>query len=342
MEILIVKLSALGDVIHTLPSVRALRSLYPAAKISWVVEEAASDILVGNPDLDRIIISRRKKWIENIKNFDKLDETRRQVSSFLKDLKDRSYDLVIDFQGLFKSAFLVFLTKSPIKLGYDSMQELSGLFYTDKIREDLGKHAVDRYLDFPRHLGASVGEPQFIIQTDHENEIKVNELLAQNMISSKDKIIAVSPVALWDTKLWDNHSWAALCDRIIKELGIKLIFVGDGSRSDISEIKSSMSAQSIDLDGQTSLRDLATLFRQADLVLTTDSGPMHLAAALGKPVIALFGPTSPGRTGPYGKGHTIIRKDLECSPCFLKKCESRRCMTEISVEEIFRVVKNKI
>jgi ADP-heptose:LPS heptosyltransferase len=211
---------------------------------------------------------------------------------------------------------------------------LSGLFLNEKIPEDMGKHAVDRYLDFLRHLGTNVGEPEFLIPISEENKKKVDHLLGANHIRANDRFAAVNPVAFWDTKLWGNENFANLCDRIMKELHTPIVLTGTDLAA-LSEIQSLMKSPAVNLGGKTGLRDLACLYRRSSLLITTDSGPMHIAAAVGTPVIALFGPTNPSRTGPYGKNHTVIRKDLSCSPCFLKKCETKTCMADISVDEVF-------
>jgi 3-deoxy-D-manno-octulosonic-acid transferase/heptosyltransferase-1 len=340
MNILIIKLSAIGDVIHTLPSLAALRKLYPDANITWVIEEASSDIIKDHPYLDRVIISHRKQWIEDLKHY-RIGKPLREIKSFINDLRTQPYDLVIDFHGLFKSAVVVLLSSGKRKLGYDSMQEFSGLFLNEKIPENMGKHAVDRYLDFPRYLGADVKEPEFFIPIGEENRKRVERLLLVNGIDKKDRFVAVSPVALWDTKLWEDGKFALLCDRITEELKVRVVFTGS-DRGGLGYIQSKMKHPSINVGGETTLKDLACLYQSALLLITTDSGPMHIAAAMGTPVVALFGPTDPTRTGPYGQGHTIIRKELSCSPCFLKKCDTIQCMHHISVEDVFQSVKEKL
>ncbi len=342
MNILIVKLSAIGDVVHTLPSLSAVRKLYPQAHISWAIEESASDIIRNHPCLDRVIISYRKRWIHNLLEGRETGKTLGEIRTFLKTLRDRPYDLVIDFHGLFKSALIVFLARGKRKLGYDSMQEMSGLFLTEKIPEDMGKHAVDRYLDFARYLGAPEQEPEFIIPVEEENRKRIETLLSAANIAAGQRFAAVNPVALWETKMWPDEKFAALGDMIIRELGIPIVFTGAQSDGPIRHIRSLMKSPSVDLAGRTSLRDLAYLYSLSSLVITTDSGPMHIAAAMGTPVVALFGPTSPARTGPYGEGHAVIRKNMKCSPCFLKWCETRRCMEDISIGEVFQAVREKV
>ena len=335
MNILIVKLSAIGDVIHTLPSLAVLRRLYPDAHITWVVEEAAADLVIGHPYLDSVLVSRRKSWSKKLLR-GQVRGLFSEIKNFVKNLRQRDYDLVIDFHGLFKSSIIVFFSRGKRKLGYDSWQELSGLFLSEKIPEDMNKHAVDRYLDFPRYLGAKIDKVEFTLPLDNKAEEKVLRLLREHNLEDK-KFVAVNPIAYWETKLWSNEEFARLADLINNKLSLKVVFTGSEKES-IEEITSLMKTESVNLGGKTTLLDLAYLYKKAGMVITTDSGPMHLAAAVGIPVIALFGPTDPARTGPYGVGHTIIRTELPCSPCFLKKCSTKQCMKDISTEQVFAVV----
>jgi 3-deoxy-D-manno-octulosonic-acid transferase/heptosyltransferase-1 len=362
VNILIVKLSAIGDVIHTLPSLAALRRCYPDADITWVVEEEAADLLADHPDLNRVIVSGRKRWINELRR-GQITAPLREMLSFLRDLRRRRYDLVIDFHGLLKSAVIVLLSGGKRKLGYDSLQELSGLFYNEKIPEEMGKHAVDRYLDFVRHVAGKSGAaclaatPEFKIAVGEKEKRRVAALLEENsailMTREKDggdgraggreegRFVAVNPVAFWETKLWEEEKFAELCDRLREELGIGIVLTG-GESAPLERICRKMRTKAVNLGGRTTLCELACIYREAALLVTTDSGPMHLAAAVGTPIVALFGPTDPARTGPYGPGHRIIRKGLSCSPCFRKRCETPRCMTDISVEEVFTAVKEML
>jgi 3-deoxy-D-manno-octulosonic-acid transferase/heptosyltransferase-1 len=358
VNILIVKLSAIGDVIHTLPSLAVLRRCYPDADITWVVEEEAADLLAGHPDLNRVIVSGRKRWLNELRQ-GQIAAPLREMLTFLRDLRRHPYDLVIDFHGLFKSAVIVLLSGGKRKLGYDSLQELSGLFYNEKIPEEMGKHAVDRYLDFVRHVAGKSGAaclaapPEFRIAVGEKEKRSAAALLNEHAASlpssgegeglHKDapRFVAVNPVAFWETKLWGEEKFAELCDRLREELGIGIVLTG-GESAPLERICRKMRTKAVNLGGRTTLRELACIYREAALLVTTDSGPMHLAAAAGTPVVALFGPTDPARTGPYGPGHRIIRKGLSCSPCFRKRCETPRCMTDISVEEVFTAVKEML
>ncbi|MBN1663364.1 MAG: glycosyltransferase family 9 protein [Deltaproteobacteria bacterium] len=339
MNILIIKLSAIGDVIHTLPSLAALRRLYPDAHITWVIEEAAADLIKDHPYLDRVVVSRRKSWIKELKR-GRIAKPFGEIRSFIGEIKKIKYDLVIDFQGLFKSAVLVWLSSGKRKLGYASMQELSGLFLNDRIPEDMTKHAVDRYLDFPRYLGADIKEVEFLVPVQDDHKQRADKLLSANGISAHHAYVAVNPIALWETKLWGNEKFACLCDKLIEELGMTVVFTDSGPE-EINKIQAMMRQPSVNLGGKTSLRDLACLYRGARFLITTDSGPMHLAAAVGTPVCAIFGPTDPARTGPFGKGHLVTRKDLPCMPCFRKSCRDMTCMKELRVEDVFGRIKGR-
>lgn len=337
MNILLVKLSAIGDVVHTLPSLGALRRLYPRAHITWVVEEAAAGLVISHPWLDHVIVLRRKSWLRNLGKGE-ISATIGELREFIGLLRARNYDLVIDFHGLLKSSLVVLLSSGKRKVGFDSYQELSGLFVREKVFEDLGKHAVDRYLDLVRHLGANPSEADFFLPCREESRKKVKYLLKEGGIAEGESFVAVNPVALWETKLWPEEKFARLCDLIIGELGVRVVLTGTESDR-MRRIAHLIKTPALDLTGQTSLQDLVCLYGMAKLVVTTDTGPMHIAAAAGAPVVALFGPTDPKRTGPYGAGHRILQRELSCSPCFKKKCADPKCLADLSVEEVLREVK---
>ena len=185
-------------------------------------------------------------------------------------------------------------------------------------------------------------QPDFFVAIRPENEEKVSTLLNNGGIAEGEKFIAVSPTALWKTKLWDERKFSELCDRIVRELQRKVVLTGGTDDRSVKNICSMMREKALDLSGKTSLKDLACLFGKAALLVTTDSGPMHLAAAVKTPVVALFGPTSPERTGPYGPGHIVIRTGIECSPCYRKECGPMDCMTGIDVETVLEKVRDKL
>ena len=338
-NILLIKLSAIGDVIHSLPFLEVLKAAFPSSRIDWVVEEDAAGIIQGHPDIETLIVFPRKSWI---KRFAKKDEYRsigKEVANFLKELKKKKYDIVIDLQGLLKSGILTFIARGKRKIGLNGGREASFIFINERVAiPDPEIHALERYLYIARHLGAT--------KSDWNGRIHIataDKRYVDNLLKGLDNkpLIAVNPMAKWETKLWDLDRFACLADRIIEELEAVVVFTG--SKSDAKAIEiilSKMHTNAFNLAGKSTLKELACLYEKCAVVLSTDTGPMHIAAAMTTPVvIALFGPTSPRKTGPYGPKHRVVRAGVECSPCFKKKCNDMSCMKKITVDMVFDTVK---
>jgi 3-deoxy-D-manno-octulosonic-acid transferase/heptosyltransferase-1 len=344
MKILIVKLSAIGDVVHTLPCLESLRAAYPESQITWLIEEDANEIIKGHPCLDHVLVSRRKTWIKNIFKPSKSIQTIHEIGSFIKELRRKDYDIVVDFQGLFKSGVLTRLSGSKRRVGYDKSREFSYFFLNERVlpyNQDL--HAVQRYINLARYSGGKAIEPKFFIPIQEDNIKCVKKFLIENNIKEGDRIIAINPGSGWDTKLWGWERFSALSDRIIDTLDARIVLTGsENDRSLIDAISNKMQGAVCNTAGRMSLKDLAYLLSLVDLMVTTDTGPMHIASAMETPTIALFGPTAPWRTGPYGNNHTIIKSNLECSPCFKKRCDTTKCMEEITVDRVLSAVSEKL
>ncbi len=338
MNILIVKLSSLGDVIHALPALNALRKGYPKSHITWLVEDYASQIVLDHPSVDKVLVSARKNWIQEISPTRKSVRTLREVLSFVKALRQRNYDLVIDLQGLLKSGIMVGLSGGKRRVGYSRTREMSYLFTNEKIPPfDPERHAIERYLHLVRSVGAKEGNLEYGIRIDESHRVRVEALLRDHEILTEDSFVLISPHAHWETNLWDTDRFSRLCDKLIERYPVKIVFTGtSGERGYVKRILDSMRYPAFDLAGKTDLKEMAYLCSKANLMISTDTGTMHLAAAMGLPVVALFGPTAPWRTGPYGNGHSIVRKDFDCSPCFKRRCESKKCMQAIDIEEVLK------
>ena len=342
MKILIVKLSAIGDVIHTLPSLNAIRKHYSDAHITWLVEEAASSLIVEHEALDRVIISKRKQWVKGIIGLSCLNNIK-ETYQFIKELRDTKYDLIIDFQGLLKSAALIALARGKRKIGFDKgmeHMEHSYFFLNERISPvNMDNHAILRSLMLINALGIKTKEIEYKIPvSDHTRKI-TDELLERHGIKGPGLVVAINPVAKWKTKLWDNWKFALIADVLIEKYNANVIFTGSQSdRSAIDNIMSCMSTSAVNLAGETTLKTLAALYEKIKFLISTDTGPMHMAAAVGTPVIALFGPTAPWRTGPFGSGHQIIRARLDCSPCFKRQCRTIDCMNKISVDQVLNAI----
>jgi heptosyltransferase I len=350
VNILIVKTSAIGDVIHTLPSLWSLRTHFPDAQITWLVEESAADLVIGHPAVNRVLVAHRKTWLKDLR----AGRVSRALSGFMRfvrELRDTRYDLVIDFQGLLKSAMWVALARGIRKAGFGQGMEhaeYSYLALNERIPAvDMDQHAIDRSLLLLKGIGVPAADLRYEIPLSTQHESQATGLLRSCGVREHDRMVAMNPVARWPTKLWDARSFAALADRLEGE-GICVVFTGGPSDAPaLDEIGGFMTRRHRRLDGKTSLNQLAALYRHAQVVVTTDSGPMHLAAAVGTPVVALFGPTAPWRTGPYGPRHVVLRADLSCSPCFKKQClttayEERACMKRLTVDQVAHAVMEKV
>ncbi len=342
MKILIIKLSAIGDVVQTLPALEAIKLAYPASEITWVVEEAAAGILEGHPGIHKLLVSRRKAWFRMLWNPFRFFNGLRGIFGFFRELRRSRYDIAIDFQGLFKSGILIGLARAKRKVGYDGTREHSSRFLNEKLAPyDKEKHALDRYLDIARYLGAT--KPAPVCMLPIENEIATMKERIAALVSDGGLLVAVNPVARWTTKLWSEQRFAELADRLIAERRAVVVFTGSADdRAVTGRICAMMKHKAENWAGETTLKELAALASRADLFITTDTGPMHLAAAAGARVLALFGPTAPWRTGPYGDSHHVIRTGIACSPCFQRKCDTGiACMEGISVEMVMNAVNDK-
>lgn len=326
-RILIVKPSSLGDIIHSLPVLWALRKAYPDAYIGWVVKDVWQSVLTDNPLIDHLIILKKG--------------TSGMISA-IREARSLKFDTVIDLQGLLRSGVITFFSGAADRLGFSNARELAPIFYNNKVVVPPGKmHAVDRYM---LAVGES-GKLEFPLYINIEDAEWVKQFLLENNLNNKIPLIAINPSARWVKKRWPAASYAALINQLIKELKAGIIIVG--SKDDIpiaEEITSHVNERICIATGKTSIMRLAALLEKVNLLITNDSGPMHIAAALGTPVVALFGPTDPELTGPYGKGHVVLRKKLDCSPCFRRACTEGKpvCMETITVEDAAKTVLNRI
>lgn len=338
-NILIIKLSSLGDVVHALPALRALRLKFPAARISWMVNRGLEGILEGNPDLDEIILFDRKRWG---RWYDR--RALEELKTFVTDLRARQFDLMIDLQGLLRSGLIAALTHAPIRVGFANAREFSPLFYTHKIAvPDDDIHAVDRYLLATSFLGAEVDEVVFPIAAGEEDEAWAKQQVGH--IPRDQPLVLINPSARWITKQWPLERFAEVCRQLAAE-GIPVALIGGHEDAERCQRLQELAGMSLpDLSGKTTIKQLAALMRHASLLLTNDSGPMHMAVAVGLPVVAIFGPTNPSRTGPYPASaglDRVLRKDISCAPCYRKKCRTLFCMDSLEADEVVGAVKTAL
>ncbi len=342
MDILIIKMSALGDVIHALPVIRALKQGFPGARIDWLVEDGAAPIVRSHPGVDRVMVWRRGAWREAWRSPARWPEAAVGIRRTAAELLERRYDLALDLQGLLKSGVWMGLSRARRKVGYHNAREGSRLFLTERIHNgDPDLHAVERYLLLVEEIGGGRCTPEFGLTPSQDGREKLQELLRKAGWDGSAPYAVLVPGARWRTKQWDAASFSQTAQRIVTGLGLQVVVSGGPQDRSLGEmIIKGMRSPAMNLAGSTDISALTALMAGAAVVISTDSGPMHLAAAVGTPVVALFGPTAPWRTGPYGKGHKVLRAAISCSPCFLRKCHTRRCMRQIEPGQVLDAVKD--
>lgn len=340
MKVLVIKPSSLGDVIHALPFLKVVKDSFPDAEIDWVISKQLKDIIEGNPLLHELIVFDKDSW----KSLRNLPGTLTEIAFLKNNLKKRKYDLVVDLQGLLRSGLITHYTPAPTKIGFADAREGSRFFYDRKIPVCQTVHAVDKCLEIAKSIGARTGKIEFPIHIDETSKYRMRKL-----VGDIDKYIVIVPSARWATKKWPAEHFAQL----ITKFHISCVITGGrGDRETAQEIidiarntehDNFHSRQIINLCGKTNLKELVALIAGSRAVVSNDSGPMHIAAALNKPVVALFGPTDPVKTGPYGwqknSNLKVITSGVSCSPCFKRRCKNPICMNNISVEKVFIAIK---
>jgi heptosyltransferase-1 len=337
MEILVIKPSSLGDVIHALPFLSAVKETFPDSRVDWVISRNIKGIIEDSPLINSLIVLDKDSW-KRIRNIPK---TLAEISKLRKALKAKHYDIVVDLQGLLRSGLISLSAPSTMKIGFTDAREGSRLCYDRKISVGKNIHAVDKCLAVAEAIGAQTNRVKFHLHVDSAAKKTVKRLLG-----GINDYIVVAPSARWETKRWPAHNFAKLISNTVAPCVIT------GTKSDnkiavkildnLSD-KRKKSGKTINLCGKTGLKELTALIAGAKAVVTNDSGPMHIAAALNKPVIAVFGPTDPNKTGPYGWEESdkmsVIRAGVPCSPCRKRKCDDLKCMNNVSVRSVSEALK---
>ncbi len=328
-RILLVKPSSLGDVIHAIPTAAALRRRFPAAHLAWLVEEESAGIVRGVPGVDEVIVSGRRRWLGALRAGRGVAGAAGQFWALARRLRAARYDLVVDLQGLLKSAVFVAATGARVRLGLSSGREGSRLACTHLVNAPLAEHAVERYLRAAWALGAPDAPREFRIAIPPEAAREADQILED---ADARPLAVLHPAARWPTKFWTPEAFAAVGDALADHLPGRVVITGGAGDAGAAEaVRARMRRPALNLAGRTPLLTLGAILRRAAVMVTVDSGPMHLGAALGTPLVALFGPTVPSRTGPYGAGpyRVLQAGDLPCVPCVSRRCRiasERLCM----------------
>lgn len=316
-RILVVKLSSLGDLFHALPAVHVLKQEL-GVSVDWVTQTNYVDLVRCFTDVDRVIGFPRRGFLG-------------QAGPFLRALRRDHYSHVIDLQGLLKSAFVSRLARADLRIGPSFAREGSRWFYTVVAGEaDKERHAVEEALDVVRYLGLREHQPAFPVR------------FPRKALDEPRPRVALIPRSRWATKNWPAENFVAVARGLQDKAGATVFLVGGPDDTDVcGEIEARLAGRVVNACGRTSLVELGSLLQEMDLVVSVDSGPMHMAAAVGRPVLAVFGATDPKRTGPYGPAHRVIlARKLDCWPCFSESCPRNdlACLLGAGPEEVLRVV----
>ncbi|MDP6686091.1 MAG: lipopolysaccharide heptosyltransferase II [Candidatus Omnitrophota bacterium] len=331
-RILVVNVNWLGDTIFATPVFKALRENFPEAYIAVLTHPRCVEILEGNPNINEIILYEEKGRDRHLIN----------RFALISQLKSKKFDFAVILRKSLSRTMILFLSKIPERIGYGNRR--SGFLLTKRILLPAkNTHRVDYFLGLLRAIGInprSTGYEFFVTKEDKANG---DELLKKEGLKSGENFIVINPGGNWDLKRWPKEKFAKLGDAISRKFNIRIILTGaDKDIQLCKSISKAMKNKPIVCCGKTNLKTLGAIFQKAKWVIANDSGPMHIAAAVKTPVIALFGPTSPDVTGPYGDGvYRVLHKEPEpdCEiPCYNLECEDNKCMKAIDVEDVLEAI----
>ena len=355
-KILLIKLSAVGDVVHTIPLLNKLRQRYPAARIDWLVAPPIGELLAPNPAITNVIEFLREEWSSPWRLTPYVGAARLTAV-----LRAAQYDLVLDLQGQLRSAVFAFTSGAAVRIGFDrpradlwkasprtlpedarrhawqGAREGSWLAYTHHVElPTLDMHPVERYLRFGAMLGLDDKTADFSFPIPAEATIRIDALLDYYEITGR-KLVVMAPGTNWETKQWRSDAFAEVARHFLqKKYAVTLI--GSGSEHELCAAVAELAPGTVNLAGETTLNELAALIRRGAICVSNDSGPMHLAAALDRPVVGIFGPTDPIWAGPYRRDTAVVRAELPCSPCYLRllsRCaHNHDCMKDVSASAV--------
>lgn len=329
-RICVIKPSALGDVVQSLPLLPILKKRFPHARISWVISRALAPLLEGHPFLDELIIfERRGTW----KDWRRL----------LTQLRNSEFDLVFDLQGLFRTGIMMLATRARLRVGLETAREGAQWGWHFAVPDtglDVAPHV--RYRHVAEALGLAESPLEAHLPVSTEDAVWAQRELAR----LNGPALAIHPGARWQTKRWPPERFAAVACKAIRRYGLAPVVLGTGDEEPVArQVEQTIrgllpNVELMNLAGRTTLKQLAAVLKQAHVLLTNDSGPMQMAAALGTPVVGVFTCTSPAISGPPGPQHELVATGVSCAASYRKKCPYRgrkhlACMEELDVERVW-------
>ncbi len=338
-RVLIVRLSALGDVVNALPALTALRAMLPDAHIAWAVEPPCDQILQGHPMLDDLIVIPRRELAADLRSPMRWGAFKRSFDDLKRRLREKSYDAALDLQGNFRSGVVTWLTGARHRVGFArrGSKELSHLAYTHHVVLPIGKlHRVERGLKLLSCLGEVPLDPEPQVPTGSEARRFAKSFYEKNF-AVDDTIAALHPgVSRFGVyKQWPEGRYAELADLLFDRHGvISLLTWGPGEREMCARIAMQADCTPVIGPETQSLKQLAALISRADLFIGADSGPARIAWAVGTPLVVIFGPKDPEIYGPTGERCRVVQRELPCRPCRRRTCPDPVCVTDIVAEEV--------
>jgi len=341
-RILVIKLRYLGDVLLTTPLFNALRTHFPDAFIAAAVNRGTEDMLTDNPTINRIFT------VERDSNF--LSDLQKQLR-LMREIRSFKFNMVLELTNNDRGAVLAYTSGAQKRLGYKKKKEnflRQSILFTDLIEVENNLHIAKKNLEMAKALGCSLPSVKPVLFWSPQDQAACEQILKSNDISDDVSCVVLHPSSNARHKIWTVEGYAALCNYLRDKWAIRTILICGKDPEELRlnrEICALAKSHPLNLGGQLTLKQTAVLLSKAALFIGIDSGPMHMATAVNKPVAAIFGPSRAWRWGPLGEGHVIIQKDWPCVPCGKKGCEGNgqsRCLDELSLEEVTAVLEPKL
>lgn len=322
-RILIIKLRYIGDVVLATPVLRALREQFQDAHLSMAVNPGTEDVIKWNADLNEVLVVAREGLIAEFR--------------FLREIRRRRFDCVIDLTDGDRAAILTWLSGAPVRIGFNNERRWRGLLYTTIVPMMLDKtHMVEYHLEAVRALGYEPKVSLPVLHVSAEDDRTANRLLAELGVSAGAKLVMIHPGARYSFKKWPADRFAAVADRLTKA-EYQVLLAGDvRDQPMVQAILAMTKPPPVSVVGRTTVLELAAVMKRCSLVIAHDSGPSHVAAAVGTTVLALYGKTNPAIWGPRGRRVIVLHKGVDCSGCDHPVCirGEDSCMKQISVEDV--------
>ena len=349
-KILILRLSAVGDVIRTLPAVKVLKEYYPSSQIAWIVEEPSRSLLESQLEIDEVILFPRKRWTEGLKSPRRIWKTLWEMGKFILDLRKQKFNVSLDFHGILKSGLLSFLSGAPKRVGFDRKSSKEGNSLFSNLKVNLPQEKISRFhknLVLLRGIGLEIKNCSPGLHIAPEDREYVDSFLSSLTPFPKRPWIAIHPGTSAKTsfKRWMPDRYSQLADRLIHELQATVIFTwGPGELILVENIQKGMKESSIVGPTTQSLTQLAEVLRRCNLYIGGDTGPMYIASLVGIPLVVVYGPTDPILYEPFGL-HRKVMKEVGCNPCYpyrKRSCNKIDCLRAIGVEDVFEAAKEML